>query len=329
MRHARALPLMLTLLAAGLLGQAGAAFATSQRTFVASIGNDANACSLTAPCRSFAAAIAKTSTDGEVIVLDSAGYGPVTITKPVSVTAPPGIYAGVSVASGTGIDVNVGAGIVTLTGLTINGLLSGAVGIEFQSGGILRLNRVTVSRFTSRGLVANLATTVGVTIEDSAFLDNAGIALDLSTSSGELEVDIRRSRFENNHIGASLADNVIGTIENTSFVESQVGAYLQAINAGAINKVTVRNCTIARNTDGLILGTPGAATTAIEVRDSEIRDNTGTGAIVQGGIAHFSNNSIAHNGFGVNLNGTAISFGDNLVYGNGGEESFSSTLSKH
>jgi hypothetical protein len=71
------------------------AFATSvsavQRTFVASYGVDTNPCSLTQPCRTFAAAVALTSTNGEVIVLDSAGYGSVTISQPVSIVAPPGV----------------------------------------------------------------------------------------------------------------------------------------------------------------------------------------------------------------------------------------------
>jgi hypothetical protein len=82
-------------------GSSGAA----QRTFVASYGSDANPCSLTAPCRGFAAAVAQTSTDGEVIVLDSAGYGTVTIAQSVSIIAPPGVYAGISVFSGDGITV--------------------------------------------------------------------------------------------------------------------------------------------------------------------------------------------------------------------------------
>ena len=78
-----------------------------QRTFVASYGVDTSACSLASPCRSFAVAISKTNPTGEVIVLDSAGYGPVTITQSVTITAPPGVYAGITVpASTTGIVVN-------------------------------------------------------------------------------------------------------------------------------------------------------------------------------------------------------------------------------
>jgi hypothetical protein len=50
-----------------------------QRTFASTGGDDANSCSLTAPCRGFAAAIVAVASGGEVIVLDSGGYGVVTI----------------------------------------------------------------------------------------------------------------------------------------------------------------------------------------------------------------------------------------------------------
>jgi hypothetical protein len=80
------------------MGTTGAG-ATTQRTFVASTGNDANACSIAAPCGGFARAITQTSAGGEVIVLDSAGYGVVTITQSVSIIASTEVYAGISVFS--------------------------------------------------------------------------------------------------------------------------------------------------------------------------------------------------------------------------------------
>ena len=98
--------------------------AAAQRTFVASYGLTANTafnCSIAKPCRQFSEAIGVTISGGEIIVLDSAGYGPVTIAKSVTITAPAGIYAGISVFSGTGVTVD-GTGIdVTLEGLTITG----------------------------------------------------------------------------------------------------------------------------------------------------------------------------------------------------------------
>jgi hypothetical protein len=61
------------------------AYALANRTFVSGAGNDANPCSLAAPCRSFARALAQTSPGGEIAVLDTAGYGAVTITQAVSI----------------------------------------------------------------------------------------------------------------------------------------------------------------------------------------------------------------------------------------------------
>lgn len=90
----------------GLLA-ANSSFA-AQRTFVASTGSDANLCSLPQPCRSFNAAIAQTNAGGEVVILDTAAYGAVTITKSVKILAPAGVYGGVTVFGGT----NPTAGIV-------------------------------------------------------------------------------------------------------------------------------------------------------------------------------------------------------------------------
>ena len=70
------------------------AVAALQRTFVASTGSDSNPCSLPLPCRGFAIAVAAVAPAGEVIVLDSGGYGPVVITQSVSIIAPAGVVCG-------------------------------------------------------------------------------------------------------------------------------------------------------------------------------------------------------------------------------------------
>src|SRR5215470_2252936 len=111
------------------------------RTFVASSGLDTNDGRLATPCRSIGAALAQTDPGGEIIVLDSAGYGAVTINKAVSVIAPPGIYAGITVSAGTGIDVQSGA--VALRGLTIRGI-GGNVGIHVGNAQV-RIDRCVIS----------------------------------------------------------------------------------------------------------------------------------------------------------------------------------------
>src|SRR5947199_317330 len=94
------------------------------RTWVSGVGDDLNPCSRTAPCKTFAGAISKTSAGGEINCLDSGGFGSVTITKSITIKCE-GVIGGV-LASGTfGINVNdsgsgtPGTAIVTISGLDI------------------------------------------------------------------------------------------------------------------------------------------------------------------------------------------------------------------
>src|SRR5215469_14955580 len=82
------------------------AYSLSNRTFVSGTGSDSNPCSLSAPCRSFAGALAQTSPGGEIAVVDTADYGVVTITKSISIVNEEGVEAGITVTSGDGITIN-------------------------------------------------------------------------------------------------------------------------------------------------------------------------------------------------------------------------------
>jgi hypothetical protein len=126
--------------------------AATQRTFVASYGNDANACTPVLPCRTFGAALTNTLAGGEVIVLDSAGYGGATISQSVSIIASDGVYGGVSVTSSTSGFVINGANIeVLLKGLSINYLSGTAKAIDIQQANIVRLENIRISGFASGG----------------------------------------------------------------------------------------------------------------------------------------------------------------------------------
>src|SRR5438876_3305111 len=102
------------------------AFAQNNRSAVSLIGNDAATCTVPDPCRTFDVAISRTNSGGEVIVLSSAGYGPFTVTKSVSVISPPAYHAAMAPASGDAITINGDDALVVLRGLTLNGRL-GAV----------------------------------------------------------------------------------------------------------------------------------------------------------------------------------------------------------
>src|SRR5258707_12822433 len=68
-----------------VLLQAAPAQAQASRTWVSGVGDDANPCSRTAPCKTFAGAISKTALNGEINCLDPGGFGAVTITKSITI----------------------------------------------------------------------------------------------------------------------------------------------------------------------------------------------------------------------------------------------------
>src|SRR5262249_4928433 len=98
--------LALSAIAASLLAltlDITAAQAQPARVFVSATGNDANSCSFAAPCRTFQHAHAVVAAKGEIDVLDPAGYGPLTVSKSISIQGHG--FAGISVASGNAITI--------------------------------------------------------------------------------------------------------------------------------------------------------------------------------------------------------------------------------
>ena len=131
------------------------AYAQPQRTFVsAQTGNDANTvnnCSVTQPCRNFNAAIGVVNAGGEVVALDSGGYGLTTISKAVTLTGPTGVYAAITALTAGSSAITVSAAstdTVVLRGLTLTGL-GGQTGINVTSVGNLHVEGCVISGFTS------------------------------------------------------------------------------------------------------------------------------------------------------------------------------------
>src|SRR3954463_2298498 len=79
---------------------ATAAQAQATRTWVSGVGDDANPCSRTAPCKTFAGAISKTAAAGIIMAMDDGGFGTLTITKPITVDGGRGHSAGVLSSGG-------------------------------------------------------------------------------------------------------------------------------------------------------------------------------------------------------------------------------------
>jgi len=275
--------------------------ALSQRTFVASTGLDTNPCSLPLPCRTFGAAIAGTSSGGEVVILDSAGYGPVSISKSISITAPPGIYAGISVLSGVGITVSATGAIVKLSGLTINGQ-GGTTGVYMTTSGYLVLENCIISNFAGTNYVGIYVTgPASVTVTDSKILNNYYGAYFDGGSTGEIAhslilgntqegvhvngsavaagtgVAIEDSEVSQNYIGLNAVSTIASSRANIAIIRSQIftniyGAASQS-TAGT-SYVTMTASFLMGNVTGLYQYQAGGSATVESFGDNSAQFDT-------------------------------------------------------
>src|SRR5215831_5004087 len=122
--------------------------AQATRTWVSGVGDDANPCSRTAPCKTWAGAISKTASGGIIDALDPGGFGTVTITKPITIEGT-GTLASILASGVQGIIVNITSGSnrdVVLRDLLINGagVSLGTNGINFIAGDSLTLEHVSI-----------------------------------------------------------------------------------------------------------------------------------------------------------------------------------------
>lgn len=163
-------------LAAGALLAASVRDASAQasRAWVSGVGDDANPCSRTAPCKTFAGAISKTAAGGEINCLDPAGYGGVTITKSISIICT-GMVGSALVSGTNGIVVNaLSTDAVLLDGIEIEGLGTGLDGIRVYGIGRLTVRNVSIRNFTGFGINMIAQAYARVFLDDVFLLRNGG-----------------------------------------------------------------------------------------------------------------------------------------------------------
>jgi len=241
MRHFK-LPLAICGAIFAVMLQALPAQAQATRTWVSGVGDDANPCSRTAPCKTFAGAISKTAPSGEINVLDPGGFGAVTITKSITIRADH-VEAGVLVSGTNGIVVSAGPNDrVVLEGLDIEGLGTGLNGVSVLAGKEVYIIRCSIRHFTQNGVNMASSTSGGhAFINDSQILFNAGgVNVQGTANVGSIT---NSSLLSNTSfaVQASGAGNIVG-VQTSVLNNSPTGISLlsggQAISVGPSNLVT-------------------------------------------------------------------------------------------
>jgi hypothetical protein len=270
------------------------AFGASSRTFVASNGTNNATCGRTTPCDTFAHALAATSAGGEIDVLDSADYGPVTIAQSVSIVAE-GVVAGIQATSGgDAIDVTGSSVTVVLRGLTLDGLNTGNDGISFTGSGALHVEDCTINQFSGgievRASSAN--NTPEVLVTDTILRNNgAGIFL-VATGGATIQGALDNVRMERNETGVFAQDGATVSVRNSVAAFNFSGFAAASVNGGPV-VINVESSLASDNDSGI---NPEGAKATINISNVTVVDNTtGLSATNGGHIVSFGNNKVTDN----------------------------------
>jgi hypothetical protein len=280
---------------------ASMAQAQATRTWVSGVGDDANPCSRTAPCKTFAGAISKTADCGEIDALDPGGFGAVTITKSITIDGT-GTLAGILASLTTGVIVNAPSDkVITLRGLSINGACNGIRGINWIQGKTLNVEDCVIFRFANEGILVNDADGMSLNVRNTVIRDNVGDGISTTTSSATLGVKttLDHVRLSGNGNGFHAKSGSRMTAHETVFANNTSNGVFA--DAAGSNFATTRlwNCDMSNNgAAGVRAGNAGnVGGSGVEIGQNQINFNTGAGVVIStGGVVEtFVNNSIRGN----------------------------------
>jgi hypothetical protein len=263
------------------------------RTWVSGVGDDANPCSRTAPCKTFAGAISKTATKGEINCLDPGGFGGVTITKAITIKCHY-TEGGVLVSGTNAIVVNAPTtDAVTLRGLDINGLGTGLNGVRVIQAKSVKVLDSEIYGFTRNGVDANAntGTFLKVGVYNTHIHDNTGNGVFINPGgTGSGKGTVKGSIIEDNACG--LVATRFGPDPAFNFA-TNCGTSTSASGITATARLNVARTLVSDHTTGAL---SRGTTATVRIVDNEINNN-GTGAIaVDSGVFEFIDNFWLGNG---------------------------------
>jgi hypothetical protein len=317
------------LMAATLVGSAPA-YAQATRTWISGVGDDANPCSRTAPCKTFAGAISKTAATGEINCLDSGGFGGVTITKSITLSCE-GVTGGILIAATNGITINAGPNdVVRIRGLDLEGLstIGGALsGINVLNVGALYVTNVKINGFGGTGLAAgSLGFGISFTPGSNAtlVLDNVELIRNGNTGSPTNSGGLLIRPAAGVTASVSITNSVLAN-------NSNAGIRADTLAAGAVVNVAISNSAIANSGTGLLASADtGLGTVSVVANNLTISQNTTAGIRAVGAAAtiNIGNSTITGNATGVKLTtgGLVNSYGNNRLNGNTANGAFSGVI---
>jgi hypothetical protein len=278
-----------------LLGLPTLAQAQATRTWVSGVGDDANPCSRTAPCKTFAGAISKTAAGGVISVLDPGGFGAVTITKAITIESD-GAIAGVLSSGTNGIIVNAGANdVVQLRRLAIHGGGTGLNGVRFLAGKLLVVESSSIEAVTGNGIDFQPGGDASLRLRDV-------IIRSIGSPAATEEAGIR--------VKPGAAGSVSVQMDGVQISAAEVGIALEGPVSGNLRDISIQSSGV----DGLYALGTAAAGVDVHIEQASITDSTANGLRATGAntVLRLSNSTLTGNAQGL----LAVAGGQILSYGN-------------
>ena len=258
--------------------------AQATRTWVSGVGDDANPCSRTAPCKTFPGAISKTADCGEIDALDPGGFGTVTITKGIKIDGGGGEAGQVAsiLASGTnGVVVNnqsAACNFTVLRNLDINGAggasVTGLIGVSVLAGKNVSLENVDIENFTQQCINFQPTNSMNLIMYSTNLENCAGGGIKAATTTGTNRLNIEKSTIQRSGIGVQATSNSDVNIHN-SMVSNNAGGGIEA--NGSTSQISVDLSTVSNNQS---FGLHATNSGIIRATNTSIYFTNGTGMLV-------------------------------------------------
>jgi hypothetical protein len=286
------------------LGIASLAQAQATRTWVSGVGDDANPCSRTAPCKTYAGAISKTAAGGDISTLDPGGFGSVTITKSITIEGT-GTLAGILNSGTTGVTINAGVSdVIVLRDLLINGGGTlGTNGIQIFTASEVDIDHCRIQNNSANGIniiTSALNQVVKVFVRNTEVTRNVRGIQVLPTNGATVKLVVNGSSFTNNSPGAgidigganntaNISDSVMShnntgvqvqQLTSTAFVDGSNISY-NVIGVSSSGPVHLSNCMIVGNTTNGLAGTSTQTGYFNNTIVGNTGDNTVTSSVAQ------------------------------------------------
>jgi Right handed beta helix region len=279
------------------LFMASQAYAQATRTWVSGVGDDVNPCSRTAPCKTFAGAISKTATGGEISVLDPGGFGTLTITKAITLNGD-GTLASILSCGTVGISVNAQPNdVVIIRNLSINGcqgtISPGTNGITFNTGGELHVENVKLYGFNGQGIMFAPSAASGLFVDRTTIRNAVAGAIYIQpTSSGSAVVTLSEVSMHANGRGVRAEDGSTVIIRKSHAVGNVANGFVGIGTSRNVNMTLEDSVSAGNGATGVYAG----ALTSIKISNTLVtNNNAGLQAVGGGGIVSFGNNRVYDN----------------------------------